>query len=64
MITSTDVRDHVLLALDGNEGFDVDGIVRELIETYDLTSDRPADTFDGIESDDFWGIVAKHDRGV
>lgn len=59
--TSTDIRNQVATALDGQNGFDLDGIVAELIQTYDLTGDAPADRVASIDEDEFWAIVARHD---
>lgn len=60
-LNDQDIRDHVLGAL--NEWatwHDVDAIVRELIERFDLTGDHPRDTLKDIPDADFWAIADRH----
>jgi len=58
-ITDRDIRRHVRDALEAGEyaeAFDHEAIVRDIIAEYGLV-----DT-DTIPHDEFWGIVARHER--
>lgn len=59
--TDRDIRDQVLAALGEYASWhDVDAIVRELIERFDLTGDHPRDTLRDIPDEDFWTIADRH----
>jgi hypothetical protein len=60
-VTDRDIRDQVLAALDCYASqHDVEGMVRELIERFDLTGEHPRDTLGGIPTEDFWAIAERH----
>jgi hypothetical protein len=49
--------DNVLIAIEGS--YDVDAIVAELIEKYDVTGESPKDTIDSL-GDRFWDCAIRH----
>ena len=58
MITDHDIRTQVQQSIDGTdnaETIDVDGVVRDIIDTYGLV-----DTLT-IEHYEYWAIIAHHD---
>jgi hypothetical protein len=57
------IRHEVVVILDGEENFDVDNIVSDLVATYDLVGDRPSSTVADIPADAFWAIVRRHATG-
>ncbi|MFI6031627.1 hypothetical protein [Amycolatopsis magusensis] len=61
--TSADIRALMQQTVEAQEGeYDVRAIADELIATYDLTGESPAQTLEDITEDEFWTIVLKHDR--
>jgi len=64
MVDDREIKREVINMLAGYDThYDVDDIVRELVDTYKLIGDAPEVTFDEIDRDDFWVIVARHDLG-
>lgn len=56
--TDADIRDDVRQAIEAGEGaetIDVDGIVREIVQTVGI------DGYADLDEADFWAIVARHD---
>jgi hypothetical protein len=55
--TDADIRDDVRQAIEAGEaeGIDIDGIVREIVQTVGV------DGYADLDEADFWAIVAKHD---
>lgn len=68
-ITDVDIRRQVTAAVEANgpelaQGIDIDGIVREIVETYGLIDIEGWNQVTGHELigfDTFWAIVARHD---
>lgn len=55
--TDADIRDDVRQAIEAGEGegIDIDGVVREIVQTVGV------DGYADLDEADFWAIVAKHD---
>jgi hypothetical protein len=59
VITDRDIREQVARSIDGadeSENFDVEAITDEIRSTYGLVD------IDAIPAEEYWAIVAKHDR--
>lgn len=59
-VTDVDIRTAVEAIID-DPAIDIDGVVDELMRTYDLVGQVPTMSFDDIDTGEYWAIVAKHD---